>query len=168
MFQSRGTFHDSLSGDSVNPLRRGLIAAIVVLGLFATYVFGMNAKVSWPGNSGIHFAGNVQRGEFESAYDYLCEMLRADITPAEFAAANGHEFAAFREFPGSIFGAEGEYDSIERIDRSIDEAWEDYDMVNPETTQTWRLSLVREGEWLLSGGDWRVCGIEFRGERPTE
>ena len=146
---------------------RGLLLVLGLLVVTMAYILSPYSDVRSPGNSGIEFASILKRGDFETAYSLLCEEPQAQQSLELFTSTNGGDYRPFRLYPGSIFGSAAEHRFTD-IDRSVDSSWKEYDLVNPDTTLTLRLQMVREAGLPFTSGDWKMCGIENRGERPTE
>lgn len=64
-------------------------------------------------------------------------------------------------------GVDSQYPDGETLEGGISEAWWDFE-VHREGLEIWRVHLLREREWWEFKGDWKVCGIEFRGDRPID
>lgn len=132
--------------------------ALVLFGLFVYFTRSINTT----GNTAIWFSGELRSGHFEEAHARLCSAQRAEIPIEEFIPTEGAQYSVFRDQRGTIFGADQQYPDEETLDRRIDEAWTELEIRGAEDVQVVRLNMVREGEWLLGSGEWKVCGIEVR------
>lgn len=137
----------------------GMVA--VLFGLFVYWTGPVNTT----GNTAIWFTNDVRSGVFEDAYERLCRAERDRMSLEEFMAEDGGDYAVFRDPVRGIRGADEQYPNAQTLDRAIDRAWSEVDVFRDGTVETWRLLMVREGEWLLSAGLWKVCGIDLREER---
>jgi hypothetical protein len=139
-----------------------VIIAVVFITLLGLFLL-TTREVNTTGNTAIWFAGEIKSGALPDAYERLCESEHQRLAIDEFVATQGDNYGVLRDHPGTVFVGDQQYADESTLDRAIDAAWTELEIRGAETTEIWRLRLVREGEGLLSLGSWKVCGIEFVG-----
>lgn len=138
---------------------------ILIGGLFLWSI----QPVETAGNTGIWFLldlGTHSQADPEDAYDRLCLAEKARLDQTQFLEREFGEYSALAA-RGAV-GAAKQYPELETLSRDIQAAWVEYEVQDGDTIETWRLNLVRERKWWDSRGDWKICGIEFRNERPAD
>jgi hypothetical protein len=102
------------------------------------------------GNATIDFMAAMTSGDFDDAYGRLCASERDAIARREFVGTEGGRFALLGDMR-SVLGAGTSYaEDVDTLDGDVRTAWNEVDGRIGGEAQTWRLSLVREG-------DWKVC-----------
>lgn len=142
--------------------------ALVVI-LIGALILWWAQPVETAGNTGIDFIGemgNHPQANPEEAYDMLCAAEKDRLDQAQFLASDFGEYSALAS-RGAV-GAAKQHPPLDTLSRDIETAWVEYEIQDGDTVETWRLNLVREREWWDWRGDWKVCGIEFRNERPVD
>jgi hypothetical protein len=87
----------------------------------------------------------------------MCDA--ATSTPVDFG--DPASFGALAEFYDrwqgrSVLGADSEYAPAEEVDLEVDEAWTEVELATEDSTETWRLHMIRED------GRWKACDAELR------
>lgn len=146
------------------------VRALAVILILIGGVFLWSIRpVETAGNTGIWFLldlGTHAQADPEEAYDRLCAAEKARLDRAQFTASDFGEYSALAA-RGAV-GAETQYPELDTLNRDIQAAWVEHEVQDGDIIETWRLNLVRERKWWDWRGDWKICGIEFRNERPAD
>jgi hypothetical protein len=110
-----------------------------------------------PGNAAITFAGELWERDLDSVESLVCmATTSAPIhfdDPTSFGALAGFYE---RQQGRSVSGADSEYSIAEEVDLEVDVAWTELELSTEDSTETWRLHMVRED------GKWKACDAELR------
>lgn len=142
------------------------VVSVIVLAIFGLFMYAIR-PIKTAANTTILLVTDLQVDEFEAAYQRLCEAERGRLGFDEWVASAGSDYGFLADMSIRVLGAAKQYPDGQDLDRAIDQAWTELDVFRGEVVETWRLHMVREGEFLVYPGDWKVCGIEFRGERAA-
>jgi hypothetical protein len=144
---------------------RGIAVLII---LYFGLAVGFLIPVNTAGNVALRFIADLEplnQADIEMSFATLCESEQERIGVDAFVDTRGAEYSALGNF--GVVGAATQYPETDTLQRNITEAWVEFDVTKGNVIETWRLYMIRERDWWEWKGDWKVCGIEFRGERPA-
>jgi hypothetical protein len=131
-------------------------APLVALSLLVTSCL-VETFPDTPGNAAIRFAAALRTRDIDATLSLVCvSALKVAVDfddPDSFGALA--EFYERRQ-GRSVLGAESEYSAAEEVELTVDEAWTELELVTEDSTETWRLHMVRED------GKWKACDAELR------
>lgn len=79
------------------------------------------------------------------------------------------DFGEYSALAGrGVVGAAKQHPELDTLSLEIQAAWVEYEVQANDMVETWRLNLVGERKWWAWKGDSKICGIEFRNDRPAD
>jgi hypothetical protein len=137
------------------------LVCLVSVGLLGSCVFETTPET--PGNAAIRLPAALRAQDRQDVMSLVCGAI-TDANDVDFADHSSFgELADFYEAvlrnwseERAAFGGESQYSVEEEVDLEVDEAWTEIEFRGEETTEVWRLHMVRED------GSWRACSAEQR------
>ncbi|HJQ75705.1 MAG TPA: hypothetical protein VJ948_00410 [Acidimicrobiia bacterium] len=140
-----------------------LIAVIVIVA--GAWILWSERQVNTAGNAVAWFIGDLEPtagASAEGAYDRLCEAEQERIAKHEFLRTGGSDYDFLGEF--GVSALDSQYPDHETLRSDITAVWWDLEIERERDREIVRINMVRERDWWEFQGDWKICGVEFRGE----